>query len=387
MDFRNKQVVILSAAVGCLFILFVVTVVIYCTMAMYPTEQSSTVGSVATPIAEDIPSDITDIRDKTEFYPSSSSSQYNGVYNLGITDSDFRQRFNYVAQTELSDLGMRLTKSYVYNGTQASVYQVPIASSASILVSSEPDTDLVKGVAVVLNSSSESDAVQFLGGIAAVVASLSPSLSPNARGNVLKELGMFSGRQNYGGSTYRGNVHYAVMKPDSGGVIFVAVAKDVSINAGSSVSRDAPHNIMADMTNYIIWDNDNQKSNANQGSRLSYNTENYNAGGNATAEASAVLTRFHALITEKNLAAAYDCLTPSFQNYLSYDGWAQGFATTVQSSVYDIKTASATSNRVVLTYYLRAEDNPGGIRNFTGTAVVIRTGNGWKLDEIVNKRI
>ena len=98
-----------------------------------------------------------------------------------------------------------------------------------------------------------------------------------------------------------------------------------------------------------------------------------------------VLQAFHRNITNKNYREAYNCLSGNYQSAVSYEGWAPGFRTTVSSTVSDVKIESQTDSQAVLTYILKAVDNPGGTQYFRGTAVLVRTPNGWKIDEITNK--
>ncbi len=98
-----------------------------------------------------------------------------------------------------------------------------------------------------------------------------------------------------------------------------------------------------------------------------------------------VLQKFHQYITNKNYRKAYNCLSDDFQNSMSYEGWKQGFRTTVSSKASNIQVSSQTETETVLTYTLKAEDNPGGTHYFQGTAVLVKTPNGWKIDDIMNK--
>ena len=93
-----------------------------------------------------------------------------------------------------------------------------------------------------------------------------------------------------------------------------------------------------------------------------------------------VLQAFHQNITNKKYREAYNYLSKDFQDYVSYDGWAPGFRTTISSTVSDVTTVSQTDS-----YTLKAVDNPGGTRYFRGTATFIKTADGWKIDEITNK--
>ncbi len=100
-----------------------------------------------------------------------------------------------------------------------------------------------------------------------------------------------------------------------------------------------------------------------------------------------MLRNFHKNITDKNYRKAYDCLSKNYQDAVTYEGWAPGFRTTVSSTVSDIKTESQTDTEAVLTYILKAVDNPGGTQRFRGTAVLVKTPEGWKIEEITNKTL
>lgn len=100
-----------------------------------------------------------------------------------------------------------------------------------------------------------------------------------------------------------------------------------------------------------------------------------------------VLRTFHENITNKNYRKAYNCLSKDFQAAVSYEGWVPGFRTTVSSTVSDVKTVSKTSDQVVLTYTLIAVDNPGGTQYFHGTTILVKTSEGWKIDDITNKTL
>lgn len=111
-----------------------------------------------------------------------------------------------------------------------------------------------------------------------------------------------------------------------------------------------------------------------------------NQGANkAQKEAINTLQQFHGYITQHELRNAYNCMSNSMKKRVSYDGWAPGFKTTVSSEVLDVKVYSETKNKIVLTYYLKAVDNPGGTKNYTGTAVMVKGDSGWKVDETTNK--
>ena len=94
---------------------------------------------------------------------------------------------------------------------------------------------------------------------------------------------------------------------------------------------------------------------------------------------------FHKNITEHNLESAYSFFSPDLQNQISYEGWSPGFNTTVSSTPSDVHVTSESDYQIILTYYLQAVDNPGGIQNFTGKVTLIKIANEWKIDDIYNK--
>ena len=105
----------------------------------------------------------------------------------------------------------------------------------------------------------------------------------------------------------------------------------------------------------------------------------------SSKDAIRVLLDFHDGITQKNYRQSYNCLSKEFQTSLNYDSWAKGFKTTVSSSVSNIQVSSETNLKIILRYDLQAVDEPGGTSNFRGTATLIKTADGWKINDIVNR--
>ena len=100
------------------------------------------------------------------------------------------------------------------------------------------------------------------------------------------------------------------------------------------------------------------------------------------------LVSFHKNITQKDFRTAYNCLSYDFQNSMDYYGWADGFATTVSSSVDNIRVISESAYEINLNYVLTAVDNIGGRQQtakFNGTVTLINENGTWKIDYIKNK--
>lgn len=317
------------------------------------------------------------------------------IYSLFLTEADFRERFNSTAAKDLSDINLYLSKEYVYNGDYANVYQNVFDSANSLVVSYEPDSERLRGVLLTGTGTSQNETVTFLGVIAGIVASLNSELSPAERKTLLQELGMFNPNgtdyKHINKSAYRNNVHYKIQGTNGNGVLFFATAKDMETHGGSSVKRNSPHNIVADVTNYIVWDAQNQQAStkyeASAPPVASETVSDENMNYYARYSAETTLISFHGNITAKNYRDAYNHMTPNLQQKIPYDGWVQGFKTTVVSSVSDFDLVSQTSDKIVLKYRLKAEDNPGGIQYFNGTAVLVKSGYDWKIDDVTNKKI
>lgn len=114
--------------------------------------------------------------------------------------------------------------------------------------------------------------------------------------------------------------------------------------------------------------------------------EDRNTGKNpAQREAIQTLLDFHENITKKSLRQAYDCMSYNLQGEISYEGWAPGFRDTISSTPTNIKVVSELPDKIVLTYDLTAVDKPNITATFAGTAVIIKTSSGWKIDDVINK--
>jgi uncharacterized Zn finger protein (UPF0148 family) len=100
--------------------------------------------------------------------------------------------------------------------------------------------------------------------------------------------------------------------------------------------------------------------------------------------------RYHSLITSHKLWEAYQLYSESFKGQVAYQGWADGYATTLSSTPQDIKVLQANSTGVSLSYRLQAKDRINGnevVQYFEGTCNLVKEGNDWKLDEITAKKL
>ena len=112
-----------------------------------------------------------------------------------------------------------------------------------------------------------------------------------------------------------------------------------------------------------------------------------NKAENEQAEAMETLVKFHEYITRKEYKKAYDCYCQKLRNSSNYQKWSEGFKTTVSSKVSNLEIVGASNDEYTIKFNLEAVDNPGGTRNFNGTAVITKENNAWKIYSVNHKRI
>lgn len=93
---------------------------------------------------------------------------------------------------------------------------------------------------------------------------------------------------------------------------------------------------------------------------------------------------YHENLTKHDFQQAWACFDREMQDYFNYDSWVSGHQVTSKSNPYDIKVVSESPEKVILTYTLQTVDNPGGEKVFDGKAVIIKTENGWKINDVEN---
>lgn len=93
---------------------------------------------------------------------------------------------------------------------------------------------------------------------------------------------------------------------------------------------------------------------------------------------------FHGAITNRQLADAYNILSPDYQKFVrGYDNFTRGYATTLRSDVVDLNTISENGTSAVLTYKLKAEDQVESgkkVQYFIGKAKLLKINGEWRLD-------
>ena len=113
------------------------------------------------------------------------------------------------------------------------------------------------------------------------------------------------------------------------------------------------------------------------------------AVGNAAKD---VIDSYHKYITKRDYKSAYNLLTDDMQNTMGlYEKWAQGFRNTIESRVTDLQVSNVQADSAEVSFILVARDRrPGGSfeeNRFRSTATVVKTGSGWKIAGVNNKKI
>lgn len=110
--------------------------------------------------------------------------------------------------------------------------------------------------------------------------------------------------------------------------------------------------------------------------------------GNSAKEA---IAAYHKYITNRDYKAAYNLLTPDMQNTMgAYENWTQGFRNTIESRATDLQVSNVQADSAEVSFILVARDRrPGGYEEnrFRSTATVVKTGGGWKIATVNNKKI
>ena len=99
------------------------------------------------------------------------------------------------------------------------------------------------------------------------------------------------------------------------------------------------------------------------------------------------LRYFHAMISAHNYKAAYDCFSNNMKRrFKDYNSWAFGYEKTIKSEITQITAVDQSkSDRIALSYVLRAVDEPGWERFFNGKVTFIKDGTSWKIDSVENQ--
>lgn len=93
---------------------------------------------------------------------------------------------------------------------------------------------------------------------------------------------------------------------------------------------------------------------------------------------------FHTAITNKQLAEAYNILSPDYQRFMqSYDKFARGYDTTLRSDILELNSVHEDKTSAVFTYKLKADDYVDGGKTtqyFIGKVKLIKINNQWRID-------
>ena len=105
----------------------------------------------------------------------------------------------------------------------------------------------------------------------------------------------------------------------------------------------------------------------------------------AQEESRDALDRYYTLLSSRNYTEAYQYLSDAKKAELgSFDQWRNGYVTTLETNLVELKALSTTPNQVVYEYHLEAEDNINGqvkTQRFAGTVTMVKLNNRWIIQE------
>lgn len=113
---------------------------------------------------------------------------------------------------------------------------------------------------------------------------------------------------------------------------------------------------------------------------------------NDSESAKGTLRNFYSAISSKNLAAAWNLMTPEQQSRMGgYDSFRNGYSTTLSSAATNITVASSSADKVVLNYTLIARDRAEGghvkVQSFNGSATLVKQDGGWKISYTESSKV
>lgn len=182
-----------------------------------------------------------------------------GIYDIGITESEFRQRYNRVVAENFSEQPIALTQYQPYTFNRTITYEDPFTDKLSMMVCRYADSGLIKGILLATHSTNEAEGVQTLAALTSMIAAVEPNLSPKERGELLQKLGMFSAQ---GHTDYRkidtSIIHngkkFFIRGNNGNGVVFGVMGKDILLDpAAARQNPNDDHNILIDVVNYALW--------------------------------------------------------------------------------------------------------------------------------------
>lgn len=113
---------------------------------------------------------------------------------------------------------------------------------------------------------------------------------------------------------------------------------------------------------------------------------------NDSESAKGTLRNFYSAISSKNLAAAWNLMTPEQQSRMGgYDSFRNGYSTTLSSAATNITVASSSADKVILNYTLIARDRAEGghvkVQNFNSSATLVKQDGGWKISYTESSKV
>lgn len=182
-----------------------------------------------------------------------------GIYDINLTEEEFRDRYNSVINTEFPGMSLNLKKAPEYHGVNANVYEYHFMDALSMMVSYYPDTYKVKGVILTITSTDEVVADRMLSAMVALVITVSPDLTADGKRELFQNMGMFQKNHHtdyktIDRSTTHNGITYLIKGSGGNGVGFFIRGKDVQLG-GESVND--PHDLLADLAQYLTWSNSN----------------------------------------------------------------------------------------------------------------------------------
>ena len=144
---------------------------------------------------------------------TSSSSTQEQTYNIGLAPEEFKNNFNALSQNTAADTGLLISNLKVETGEVQNVFQVTFNQKLAMTGTVNKNDNMIRDISIIAQpTNNATHNLNLILAFGYLIGSVSPELTPDERGQVLKELGFMdkdADLTKLDGKVLRGNVQYS----------------------------------------------------------------------------------------------------------------------------------------------------------------------------------
>jgi len=142
---------------------------------------------------------------------------------LMIAPEDFEQRFNAFSEETAAGILPNLVAGEIQNGDVQDTITYEVGNSVAISASIKKETGLINYLTFIgVPDGSEMATMQILTGLGSTIATVDPTLTPDERGQVLRDLGLMDEDFNildHEQETWKNDINYHISTSDVTGIL------------------------------------------------------------------------------------------------------------------------------------------------------------------------